>query len=88
MRRVMRCVRATCTVVAKWQRTAKLRTAWKKVKKGLPGARGRVSWDPVVADPPVRGVQSQPALQGTGVSGVRQARSRAKRSTVCVNTGC
>ena len=31
----------------------------KSVKSGLPGARGRVSWDPVVADPPKRGVQSE-----------------------------
>ena len=60
----------------------------KRVKRGLPGARGRVSWDPVVADPPIRGVQSKPALQGTGVPGVRQARSVAKISTECANTGC
>ena len=63
-------------------------TTGKKGEKGFAWARGRVSWDPVVADPPIRGVQSKPALQGAGVPGVRQARSVAKISTECANTGC
>ena len=36
-----------------------LRTTGKRGEKGLPGARGRVSWDLVVVDPPKRGVQSE-----------------------------
>ena len=35
-----------------------LRTTGKNVKMGLAGARGRESWDPVVAEPPLLEVHS------------------------------
>ena len=41
-----------------------LRAAGKMVKMGLPGARGRMSCDPVVADSLRRGVQSETGLTG------------------------
>ena len=37
-------------------------TTGKRGEKGFAWARGRVSWDPVVADPPKRGVQSETGL--------------------------
>ena len=62
----------------------------KWMKMGLPGARGRVSWDPVVADPPLRGVQSgdRPyggqAFRGRDKRGAwrKEARSARTRDTV------
>ena len=53
---------------APWSQSSRgpavLQTTGKKVKMGLPGARGRESWDPVVADPPLVGVQSETGLTG------------------------
>ena len=83
MRCVMRRVRVTCTGVAKRQRTAKWRATGKRVKRDLPGARGRVSWDPVVADPPIRGVQSDDrAYRGQAFRGATSEERGEKKHRV------
>ena len=59
-----------------------LRTAGKKVKRGLPGSRGRESWDPVVADPPFRGVQSVTGLAEDMRSGGATSEERGEKKHV------
>ena len=56
------------------------------MKKGLPDARGRVSWDPVVADPPIRGVQSETGLTGDRRSGGATSEERGEKQARCAGT--
>ena len=49
---------------------------------GLPGARGWVSRDPVVADPPLRGVQSGTGLTGDMRSGGAANEERGEKKHV------
>ena len=72
-------VRATCTGVTNRQRAAMLRTTGKRGENGLPGARGRVSWDPVVADRHIRGVQSETGLTGDRRSGGATSEERGEK---------
>ena len=59
-----------------------MRTTGKMVKRGLPGARGQNSWDPVVADQPLRGVESETGLAGYRRSGGVTGEERGEKRHV------
>ena len=63
-----------------------LRTTGKGVKRWLPGARGRELWDPVFADPPLRGVQSETGLTWDRRSGGAASEERGEKKARSART--
>ena len=53
----------------------------------LPGVRGRESWDPAVADTPLRGVQSETGLTGDRRYGGQTSEERGEKKHVVRGQG-